>query len=272
MPSDSFRKLREVLLSLRSGTIAVSGGVDSMTLSSFAHSVLGRKHVRMVHALSPAVPTAATARVRKLATREGWQLTEADADEFSDPRYRANPVNRCFFCKSNLYETLNELAEGIVMSGTNRDDLGDYRPGLQAAANNGVRHPYVEAGMTKADVRHLARELGLDDLAELPASPCLSSRVETGISIEPERLSLIDEIETWLQATFSPRTVRCRIRNTGMVIELDPETLNRLSDKDRHTVIDGATARMTGTGHLKVSFAAYVRGSAFVGAGLTPAK
>ncbi len=271
MPSDSFRKLREVLLSLRSGTIAVSGGVDSMTLSSFAHSVLGRKHVRMVHALSPAVPTAATARVRKLATREGWQLTEADADEFSDPRYRANPVNRCFFCKSNLYETLDELAEGIVMSGTNRDDLGDYRPGLQAAANNGIRHPYVEAGMTKADVRHLARELGLDDLAELPASPCLSSRVETGISIEPEQLSLIDEIETWLQATFAPRTVRCRIRNTGMVIELDPETLDRLSDNDRQTVIDGATARMTGIGDLKVSFAAYVRGSAFVGAGFTPA-
>jgi len=270
MPSDSFRKLREVLRSLQGGTIAVSGGVDSMTLSSFAHSVLGRKRVRMVHALSPAVPVAATSRIRKLATREGWQLTEVDAGEFSDPRYLTNPVNRCFFCKSNLYETLNKLAEGIVMSGTNCDDLGDYRPGLQAAANNGVHHPYVEASMTKADVRHLARELGLENLAELPASPCLSSRVETGISIEPKHLSLIDEIETWLQATFAPRTVRCRIRNTGMVIELDPETLDRLSDNDRRTVIDGATARMTGADHLKVSFAAYVRGSAFVGAGLTP--
>jgi len=271
MSIDPSFRLREVLLTLPGATIAVSGGVDSMTLSSFAHSILGAGGVAMVHALSPAVPAAATQRVREYAAQEGWHLKEVDAGEFSDPRYRANPVDRCFFCKSHLYETLGNLADGVVLSGTNCDDLGDYRPGLKAAANNAVRHPYVDAGMTKDDVRALARRLGLDGLAELPSSPCLSSRVETGIRIEPERLALIDTVETWLQSTLNPKVVRCRIRQAGMVIELDPETLEGLTAQHRRAVIDAAAAHLPATDNLDVSFAAYRQGSAFVGADLTPA-
>ena len=270
MPNDPSPRLRKILFSLKGGTIAVSGGVDSMTLSSFANLVLGPKGVYMVHAVSPAVPAAATIRVREFAAREGWQLTEVDAGEFGDPRYRANPVDRCFYCKSNLYGTLHRLADGVIMSGTNCDDLDDYRPGLKAAAKNSVRHPYVEAGMVKADIRDLGRKLGLETLAELPASPCLSSRIETGIRVEPELLSMIDEVETWIQATLGPRVVRCRIRNKGVTIEIDPETLNSLTTAKRQDIIGSVRARMPQTMQLDVSFAIYRRGSAFIGTNLTP--
>ena len=264
-------RLRKILYALKGGTIAVSGGVDSMTLSSFANLVLGPKEVRMVHAISPAVPAAATIRVREFAAREGWYLTEVDAGEFDDPRYRANPVDRCFFCKSNLYKTLHQLADGVIMSGANCDDLNDYRPGLKAATENSVRHPYVEAGMVKADIRRLARKLGLEDLAELPASPCLSSRVETGIRVEPELLSMVDEVETWIRATLGPQVVRCRIRNKGVTIEIDPETLNNLTTAKRLEIIGSVRARMPQTMQLDVTFAIYRRGSAFIGSNLTPA-
>lgn len=266
MASERWDPLRAVLLPLHGGAIAVSGGVDSMTLAAFAQAVLDPGGIRMVHAVSPAVPPQATARVRAHAARGGWRLTELDAGEFADPRYRANPVDRCFYCKTNLYESLGRVCDGVIMSGTNRDDLGDYRPGLQAAAQNGVRHPYVEAGMDKAAVRALARDMGLDDLAELPASPCLSSRVETGIAIEGGQLRLIDGVETWLRGVLPAQTVRCRIRRHGMVIELDPAALGALSDDQRRTITEGAAARMPANAPMTVTIAPYERGGAFIGA------
>lgn len=262
-------RLRDVLGGFAEATIAVSGGVDSMTLASFAHRVLGADRVRIVHGVSPAVPPAATDRVRAQAEAEGWRLDLIDAGEFADERYRTNPVNRCFFCKSNLYETLGRMSDGVVLSGANTDDLGDYRPGLEAAAANGVRHPYVEAGFAKADVRALARRLGLPELAVLPASPCLSSRVETGIRIEADTLRLIDRVEDWLRAELVAETVRCRVRQGGIVIELDPATLGRLGDAGRAGLIDEARRRFPSVGDTPVQLAAYQRGSAFVGAGKT---
>jgi uncharacterized protein len=260
------RRLRDILGGLTKATIAVSGGVDSMTLASFAHLVLGAGRVRMVHGVSPAVPPAATDRVRAQAETEGWRLHVVDAGEFADERYRANPVNRCFFCKSNLYETLAMMSGGVVLSGANTDDLGDYRPGLEAAAASGVRHPYVEAGFAKADVRALARRLGLPELATLPASPCLSSRVETGIRIEADTLRLIDRVEDWIREALAPETVRCRVRRVGIVVELDPETLGRLGDAGRAALIADARRRFPGVGDIPVQLTAYERGSAFVGA------
>ena len=111
----------------------------------------------MLHAVSPAVPPHATARVRAHAGLEGWNLAVADAGEFADPRYRANPVDRCFFCKSNLYDRIRSVTQATVASGTNLDDLGDFRPGLKAASQRGVVHPFVEAGIDKAAVREIAR-------------------------------------------------------------------------------------------------------------------
>ena len=248
-------------------TIAVSGGVDSMTLAAFAARNLPTHQVQMVHAASPAVPKAAFARVKALAQAEAWRLEIVDAGELADPHYRANPINRCFFCKSNLYRTLSDLADGAIASGTNCDDLADFRPGLAAAANHNVCHPYVEAGMTKSDVRALARALELHQLAELPASPCLSSRVETGLSINESDLQLIDQIESWLWREVEPRTARCRIRQSGIVLELDEHTLAGLSSTERANLLARLHRECAGLvdQHRSITFAPYRQGSAFVG-------
>ena len=255
-----------ILASAGPATLAVSGGVDSMTLGVLAHRQIGTA-ARMVHAVSPAVPPAATARVRQWAQAEGWNLHVIDAGEFADERYRANPLNRCFFCKSNLYGAIASRFAGTVFSGANVDDLGEYRPGLDAARENNVRHPYLEAGINKSRVRALARELGLGDLADLPASPCLSSRVETLIPIDPETLAAIDAVECLVAKTISPRTVRCRVRASGVVLELDAETLSNLSSPERREV--EASVRHLLPEALRarpIHFAAYRNGSAFVGA------
>lgn len=206
-------------------TIAVSGGVDSMTLAHVAHAVL-EDRARMVHAISPAVPELATRRVREHAMRAGWRLDIVDAGEFEDPRYRANPVNRCFFCKSNLYSTIAGLTEGRIASGTNTDDLGDFRPGLEAAQHWRVVHPYVEAGLDKSAVYALARELRFGDLAALPAQPCLASRIETGIAVTSDDLAFVDLVETLVRAELGPSaTVRCRITHAGVIVETEAGVL-----------------------------------------------
>ena len=146
------------------------------------------------------------------------------AGEFDDPRYRDNPVNRCYFCKTNLYDRIRTLTAGAIASGANLDDLGDYRPGLMAAAERAVVHPFIEAGMDKAAVRALARRLGLAEVAELPAQPCLSSRVETGIAIEPADLAFIDLVETRLAAQApAGMALRCRVTQAGIAIEAGEE-------------------------------------------------
>ena len=187
--------------------IAVSGGVDSMTLAAFAHR-RSPASVTAIHAVSPAVPTAATQRVRDLAAAEGWTLIVTGAGEFEDARYRANPVNRCYFCKTNLYDRIKGLTPHRIASGANLDDLGDYRPGLLAAAEHDVVHPYIEAGMGKSAVRALARKLGLGDIAELPAQPCLSSRVETGIAIDAQDLAFVETVES-IWPPSPPHTPPC---------------------------------------------------------------
>jgi uncharacterized protein len=216
--------LSDILGTLPATAIAVSGGVDSMTLAAFAAEVM--PDVQMVHAVSPAVPREATERVRECAGERNWNLLVIDAGEFSDPRYRANPVNRCFYCKTNLYGSIAAKTDRQVLSGANLDDLGEYRPGLDAARDHQVRHPYIEASMNKLAVRQLARQLGLAKVAELPSSPCLSSRVETGIRIEAPTLSFIHRVEQLLTEELRPKTVRCRVRAGAVVIELDANTLD----------------------------------------------
>ena len=255
-------RLARVLHQIGPLAVAVSGGVDSMTLAHVAHDCLGAD-AEMIHAISPAVPGAATERVRRYASRGGWRLREIDAGEFDDPRYRANPANRCFFCKTNLYGTMARLAGGTLVSGTNLDDLGDWRPGLQAAQDHGVRHPFVEAEIDKQTVRAIARARGLDDLAELPAAPCLSSRVETGLRVEAVDLAAIDRVETTLRGQFDAADIRCRVVAGGIRIELDEACLAALTEDDLGVVRQmaaGVFARAIET----VSVAPYRRGSAFL--------
>lgn len=244
--------------------VALSGGVDSLTLASAAHTHSAHR-TTMFHAVSPAVPVAATARVTNLSAERSWDLTMVDADEFSDADYVANPVDRCFYCKRDLYGTISGQTTATVVSGTNLDDLDDYRPGLKAADQAAVRHPFVEASIDKATVRLLASELGLGVMADLPAAPCLSSRVETGIAIDAEWLRVIDAVETQLSAALLPKTVRCRAQADRIAVELDKETLGRLSKEQLCEIEAEVAARWREVGVTKdVVVSPYRMGSAFL--------
>jgi uncharacterized protein len=240
--------------------IAVSGGVDSMTLAYVAHR-FARTAATMVHAVSPAVPVAATERVRAHAEHHGWSLLSLDAGEFDDPAYRANPANRCYFCKSNLYGRIRAVTGLPIASGTNLDDLADWRPGLQAAEEHGVVHPFVEAGMTKAAVYATARAHGLNDLAALPAQPCLSSRVETGIFVDPADLAFIDAVETELASVLpGAEALRCRVTASGVRVECAPMPESPALE----TIVSQIAARCAKEGRNFAGIRPYRRGSAFL--------
>lgn len=217
----SLESLLSVLRPHPALAVAVSGGVDSMVLAYVAHRY-GSGTVEAVHAVSPAVPAAATERVRRHALRHGWTLRLIDAGEMADPDYLRNPVDRCFHCKKNLYDRMGAVAGVPTASGTNVDDLSDFRPGLEAARQRGVIHPYVEAGLRKADIYALARAHGLDDLAALPAQPCLASRIETGIGVDEDVLRFIERAELALVRLLpGQNALRCRITAAGVVLECD---------------------------------------------------
>jgi uncharacterized protein len=256
-------ELQEVLDGIGRVAIAVSGGVDSMTLAVAAHRRLGAR-ASMLHAVSPAVPPEATARVRGYAERDGWDLAILDAGEFADPDYLKNPANRCYFCKTHLYGAMAARTTATLASGTNLDDLGDYRPGLEAASEHGVRHPYVEAGMDKAAVRALARAMGLADLAALPAAPCLSSRLETGIDVTPERLRLVHAVERLISAKMQPATVRCRLFHDGIAVQLDPASLAAIEGPSGAALKRAIAALLDARGQrAALRFEPYRMGSAF---------
>lgn len=258
MQAHAHRRLTDELRRHRGLAIAVSGGIDSMTLAFVAHRD-GPEPVRVVHAVSPAVPPHATRRVQRYAEREGWDLVLVDAGEFTDPSYLANPVDRCYFCKTNLYARIAGLTDGPIASGANLDDLGDYRPGLKAAAERRVVHPFIDAKIGKGEIRALARANGLTDIAELPAQPCLASRVETGIGIRSEDLAFIDAVEVALKDILGDTaTVRCRLVRAGVTIEVGEGT-------DADGPIAAVAAEMCARdGRTFLGVRAYRRGSAFV--------
>ncbi len=255
--------LIETLSQIGPAAIAVSGGVDSMTLACVAARLA--KGYEIFHAISPAVSAQATQRVRRYAESEGWKLHLIDAGEFNDPRYRENPLNRCYFCKTNLYAGISGSTSLPILSGTNLDDLDDFRPGLNAAREFDVHHPFVEAGIEKVDVRRIARELDLTDLSELPAAPCLSSRVETGIRIEAADLTMIDRVENFLSGRLGAVALRCRIRKSGLCIEIDSTVLTSISKSEIDGMVSNIQKTILPPGCV-VNVAPYVRGSAFIGA------
>ena len=263
-PAVAMNALRANLDRIGPVAVAVSGGVDSLTLAAVAHGLPGAR-AEMFHAVSPAVPPEATERTRALAGAMDWKLSIIDAGEFSDPDYRRNPANRCYYCKSSLYDAIARRTAATIVSGTNRDDLADFRPGLGAAAERGVRHPYVESGIGKATVRAIAAALGLDDVAELPASPCLSSRLETGIPVDAQSLGLVHAVERLIARRLGADTVRCRIRASGVWIELDAGAYARAesaASSELRAEVEALCASRGRPGPPR--FAPYRMGSAFL--------
>ena len=212
--------LRSFIGGFESAVVAYSGGVDSSLVAFVAAQTLGAKALAVTSG-SASLKRSDLALSAELAERWGMAHRVIVTDELDNPDYRANPVNRCFHCKTSLYERLDDIAraEGfaVVFNGTNMDDLGDHRPGLVAATEHGVRAPLAETGFTKADVRALAAALGLDNAAK-PQSACLSSRVPYGTAIDAGLLNQIERAESALLALgFS----QFRVRHHGEVARLE---------------------------------------------------
>ena len=212
--------------------VAFSGGVDSSVVAKAARLALGDRAVA-VTADSPSVPRAEVAEAQALAKRIGIRHVLIQTDEFADPDYVKNDGARCFFCKDELYTRIEgklpELNAAIICSGANLDDLGDYRPGLKAAADHAVRHPLQEAGFTKADVRELARHWNLPTW-DKPASPCLSSRLAPGVAVTADRTRRVELAEAFLkQRGF--RDLRVRLHEDDLArIEVPRTEIGRFGD------------------------------------------
>jgi uncharacterized protein len=175
--------------------------------------------------------------MREWTRREGWRAEIIDSKEFEDERYLSNPYERCFFCKSNLYTALSRLVHErscltgkayTVVSGANQDDLSEYRPGLEAAEKFGVRHPFIDARIGKEGIREQARLLKLP-FAELPASPCLSSRLYTGTRVTAERLRAVERAEKMLREATGIQVLRCRQKDSEIRIEVLAEDKAKLT-------------------------------------------
>ena len=194
-------KLRELIAGYGALIVAYSGVVDSTFLAGVAHEVLGSKALA-VTSRSPSVAPEELEAAAELASMRGWRHLVVDTDEINDPRYLANDGRRCFFCKTELYTHLDKVAgdESIsrVANGANTDDLGDYRPGMEAAKNFEVVSPLVEAGMTKQDIRDLSLKMDLPTW-DKPAQPCLSSRIPYGTVVSVEALGMIGKAEKGLR-------------------------------------------------------------------------
>lgn len=239
-PSRALESLTARLNALQSVAVAFSGGVDSTVVLAAAVRALGPERVIGVTGRSASVPSAELSGVAELAREIGAAHEFLDTHEFEDANYLANPTNRCYFCKTELYSGLVPWARkrgfAHVVNGVNADDLGDYRPGLTAAGEHGVRAPLAECNFGKADVRAIAAELGLS-VADKPASPCLSSRVQYGEAITPEKLQRIDAAESFLRS-LGFRECRVRHHDNLARIEVPASELARIAEPDLRRKID----------------------------------
>jgi uncharacterized protein len=210
--SSQREKLVDYLAKLPDCLVAFSGGVDSAVVAKAAYEALGERAIA-VTGVSASLATGELETARRIAASIGIRHETLTTDELNDAGYLANAPNRCWHCKTELYGQMRGLATGLgfttIANGTNTDDLGDFRPGLQAAIEHGVLSPLVSCGIDKHGVRQLAREWNLE-VWDKPASPCLSSRVVYGLEITPERLARIDAAEALLKKLgFTSVRVRC---------------------------------------------------------------
>lgn len=223
--------LRAHLSGLGRVLLGYSGGVDSALLAVAGRQALGRDRFLAVIGRSASYPAAQWRAATDIAARFDVPLLELDTRELDDPSYRANPTDRCYFCKTELWSRLGAVARArgfdVVVDGTNADDLGEHRPGLRAAAEHAVRSPFAELGWRKADIRRAARELGLPNW-DAPAAPCLSSRVRYGVEVTPERLRQVEEAEAYLRELGVAGDLRVRHLGARARIEAVPGQLDRI--------------------------------------------
>ncbi len=224
--SERYERLRGLLRSYGSCLVAYSGGVDSAFLAYVAHEVLGDKALAAI-ADSPSLPRREFEQALALARQFGFPVRVLRTREFENASYLANPDNRCYFCKHELFTELAPLAKtegfAVIVYGENASDIGDYRPGAQAAAQFQVRAPLKEAGLTKADIRALSAELGLPT-ADKPQMACLSSRVPYGEAVSPEKLKMIEQAENVLRdlGFYDVRVRHHELRKAALPSTLNP--------------------------------------------------
>lgn len=222
------RALHQILSSCGSVLVGYSGGVDSVYLAKASVDVLGQSRVLAVTSLSPSYPESQRAVAVEMARWLKVRHVEISTHELDDPNYASNPSNRCFFCKTELYSRLVDLAReaglATVVDGSNADDRADYRPGAAAARELGVRSPFQEAGLTKAEIRKLSQRDGLPTW-DMPASPCLASRIPYGLRVTHDRLREIDEAESRLRALHRWQELRVRHHGDRARLELSPSDL-----------------------------------------------
>ena len=223
--SERYERLRGLLRSYGSCLVAYSGGVDSVFLAYVAHEVLGDKALAAI-ADSPSLPRREFEEALALARQFQFPVRVIRTREFENPSYLANPDNRCYFCKHELFTELAPLAKAegfaVIAYGENASDIGDFRPGAQAAAQFQVRAPLKEAGLTKADIRALSAELGLPT-ADKPQMACLSSRVPYGEAVTPEKLKMIEQAENVLRdlGFYDVRVRHHELRKAALPTTLD---------------------------------------------------
>lgn len=225
-------RLIKVLRGYGRVAVALSAGVDSTLVAKAAQIACGADAVA-VTAVSSSLAAGERDVAAEMAKAIGIRHIVVETQEFSDPNYLRNPVNRCYFCKTELYTRLSALAPSlgidVLVNGANLDDQGDYRPGMQAAAEFQVRSPLIEAGFTKGDVRELARLWELP-VWDKPATPCLSSRIAYGVEVTPERVRRIDEAEAFLRQLLDLRELRVRCEANELArIEVPVDAVNLLT-------------------------------------------
>ncbi len=232
-PFVKLERLHAVVASTGGAVVAFSGGTDSALVAAVAARALGPRALA-VTAVSPSLPPGELREARRVAGVVGIRHRSVRTHEVENEAYLANGADRCYHCKTELYGVLEQVAAAealpAVLSGANVDDLGDWRPGLRAAAEHAVRHPLVEAGFTKAEVRDAARHLGVPTW-DKPASACLSSRIEHGVRITVEDLTRVGRAERALKE-LGFRQVRVRVHGDVARVEVDAADLQRLASPD----------------------------------------
>ena len=259
-------RLEATLRSFEHAAVAVSGGVDSMTLATLANRLLGRTRVAMIHAVSPAVPPEASERVRRFADSEGWDLIVLDAGETKDPRYVSNPVNRCYFCKTHLYDAISDLSDRPILSGANTDDLGEYRPGLDAARERRVAIPTSRRAPTSG---RCASWLATSDSAtsrNCPPRPAFRAGSKLRSRSILKLLRACMPSRRWSRGAWTPRPC---VAGCGAPPLSSNSTRKALLPPIRMPNDDliqaMATLMPARLSHLPVRFEVYRNGSAFVG-------